>query len=617
MSQDWIHGPRCGIDNCRSRKYAIGEDGFKYCSRGHQAAEQLIGDDDEYMGAAAKKSKRSGDEDAVRPPKYLQGREATSLFLQCYQLLLRKQTWWLIREKNFPPELETIVKDLWALKLQMLKPLLQERDESSRSFSSQSSSRAASRASSRSSQPSSASEMSDHEFEAESDGSMHFSQSRANRRARRPRFIDSLGILYLAALLLHLPLSVGDVYAWIMAPGYPFLRGLDYLPTTMKQTLPPNMLKTFDSRIGAPDPGKIHLATIEVASSYASMFDMQMPTINHSLLLVRYMKNLGLPLDVFTFTQHLSRLLNVSHAMPDASHTHLASYSHPEAQLVGLLCIAVKLLYPFDGLTRAPRTPNEPGTLGMPWQKWNDIHTAKSSFLPHASTSKVTPDQSGATEENMLSITEKDILSMTGPELDTYMAWFRRTWLPRDDTEGDAESQNISDYLRAVWALFPVDGSGDATSATASASTNKDKLPRSFDGDAEDPLTFVHAVQASLDHVDAVSDTDAAREDNDRVLRMGSSYTHYRTVSDIPEIGLPFFKAAAQAVGLSLEQMVQVVFSLEMKVLKWTQAQRSEVGRGRSRERRQHGRDNQGDTARPSADGDGDAMSLDLGDDDF
>ena len=42
MDSRWEQGPVCGFENCRSRRYEEGDDGFRYCENGHQQFVSVI-----------------------------------------------------------------------------------------------------------------------------------------------------------------------------------------------------------------------------------------------------------------------------------------------------------------------------------------------------------------------------------------------------------------------------------------------------------------------------------------------------------------------------------------------------------------------------------------------
>ena len=65
------------------------------------------------------------------------GASANELFLQAYQLILWKQCYTLIHTIGFPEELEIVVKDLWALRLQLLKVKVDATPDQGTIFSSQ------------------------------------------------------------------------------------------------------------------------------------------------------------------------------------------------------------------------------------------------------------------------------------------------------------------------------------------------------------------------------------------------------------------------------------------------------------------------------------------------
>lgn len=130
----------------------------------------------------------------------LSGTEATELYLQSYQLILWKQCFWLVNEKGFPKELETVVRDLWGLRLGLLHvdqhQLQTEGDlgASSAGFSSTSEGE-----------------------NTDSDGkSMISTRSRRSEvgKDNLPKLIETLGLCYLATLLMRLPTSLGEFCKW-------------------------------------------------------------------------------------------------------------------------------------------------------------------------------------------------------------------------------------------------------------------------------------------------------------------------------------------------------------------------------------------------------------------
>lgn len=101
----------CDVDNCRSRRYHVASDGRTYCHRGHQVEGEVLTQQEEFsvggsqVAAKSKKSRKEGEQREKATLK-LQGAAAVELYLQCFQLILRKQLKWLMQVKNYPIELE-------------------------------------------------------------------------------------------------------------------------------------------------------------------------------------------------------------------------------------------------------------------------------------------------------------------------------------------------------------------------------------------------------------------------------------------------------------------------------------------------------------------------------
>jgi RNA polymerase I-specific transcription initiation factor RRN7 len=129
-------------------------------------------------------------------------------------LILWKQCFWFVNDKGFPKELETVVRDLWGLRLSLVHggkgPAGAGGDQfSSMGFSS-----------------TSEGETSD------SDGkSVVSSRSRRSEveRDRLPRLIETLALCYLGTLLMRLPTSIGEIYSWAAKEEMVFARAVSFI----------------------------------------------------------------------------------------------------------------------------------------------------------------------------------------------------------------------------------------------------------------------------------------------------------------------------------------------------------------------------------------------------
>jgi len=100
----------------------------------------------------------------------------------------------LIHSKGFLPELESVVRDLWALRLQIIKHQDKEAPEDTDTefqqlFSSQA------------------------EVSEEDDGS---AREMKKREKNLPTLIDSLSLCYLGMVVLRIPVSLGDLHKYAL-----------------------------------------------------------------------------------------------------------------------------------------------------------------------------------------------------------------------------------------------------------------------------------------------------------------------------------------------------------------------------------------------------------------
>lgn len=178
--------------------------------------------DEEYgnTGRIARKQK----EVKHREKQKLSGRHARDLYLECLQLMLRKQLAWLIGEKGFKAELETVVRDLWDLRIRGCPP-------------------AAAGGGGGTNEPETTSdgEMSLFSSQAEdaaSEDESRRSLSRSRRKRARswssdagdtwptPSIVDTLALCYLGCLLLRIPKRIGDFVSWAKGGNIPYKQGV-------------------------------------------------------------------------------------------------------------------------------------------------------------------------------------------------------------------------------------------------------------------------------------------------------------------------------------------------------------------------------------------------------
>ena len=346
--------------------------------------------------------------------RHLTGNAARELFLECLQLILRKQVWWLIKEKNLPDELETVVRDLWDLRVRNFSglklagevdvesgteyttdnELFSSQSESERSRTSASTTQStASRARSWTSQP--------------------------GEHWNLPALVDNLAICYLGCILLRLPIRVGDIYNWAKDDQMLFLGAVQSLPREMKMRLPGSYHRALMARNFRFRGGEVHEAIFELVRSYHLNYEMTFPPLNVPLLLLQYLRELALPAEVYLQVRQLASLLDLDFSF-DLTKQRSSGLDDPDITLVSCIILTTKILYPFDDVKRYPISRNDPTCLKMDWARWQTaMKESPIDRLERRDMDRLGPEDAWAMDEN---------------KLDDYMNWFQKTSLR--DTEG-------------------------------------------------------------------------------------------------------------------------------------------------------------------------------------
>jgi RNA polymerase I-specific transcription initiation factor RRN7 len=188
-------GESCTYGGCPEKRYYIA-DGKRFCKRGHEQEgyRQIQADEDDFntQGRVTRKKR----EERERVERVFSGRDALELYLQCYMLVLRKQIWWLVKEKGLPLELETVVRDLFSVRLRDVRALGKEGvgvgSAENVGFSSQS----------------------------------QADDVKVAKDSRTPKLIDSLGLCYLGILSLRRGVTLGELHRWAAREEIVFLRAV-------------------------------------------------------------------------------------------------------------------------------------------------------------------------------------------------------------------------------------------------------------------------------------------------------------------------------------------------------------------------------------------------------
>ncbi|KXH53792.1 forms a complex with the other RRN protein RRN6 and RRN11 [Colletotrichum salicis] len=495
-------GERCEF--CGSRKWYL-ENGLRFCAKeGHQLqgyVEFDLGDEDfGQKGRVARKEKQAKE----RIRRVLTGQQARDLYLECLQLILREQVNWLVAAKGHKPELETVVRDLWDLRISGAATIVQD---------------------------DSASEGEPTLFSSQLDLAQDEQHRSRNRRAQSwtgenssewpaPRMIDTLGLCFLGCMLLRIPTRVGDLCKWARGGSIPYKEAYRQLPQEMRDRLPTGYTTPLKSAsLAVFDNGELHATVMNLALSYHLNYSMIFPPLNDVLMTLQYARELGLPVETVAIARRVPPIANLAFSFP-LEKTRLRLINQPEILLVTILVLAAMHCFPFEDNIPAPQDENNFILPKLDWKEWKGIMTPALATDEAISTVDYTD------------VTASQITSMSPKELDEYFAHLSLL------TEAQTEETLLARY-------FPMDE--QVPRQTVSETTGDEVTER---------LRAVQTQAASF------ADLDERNRQGDESLRK-NRYHSYKSEEDLPPIGRDFFQMAAQLAGLSVPMLVRAVNMLE------------------------------------------------------
>ncbi|KAF3767697.1 hypothetical protein M406DRAFT_254939 [Cryphonectria parasitica EP155] len=506
-------GERC--DECRAKRWYL-ESGFRYCENGHriEGFVEVDIDEEDNFGQTGRISRKER-EVKEKATRHLAGNEARELYLECLQLVLRRQVWWLVHERRLPAELETVVRDLWDLRIRSFAGLkrtaaAEETDTEMDSgtddefFSSQAGSESdASTVSTRTT----ASRARSWTSEAGQDWNM-------------PGLFHCLALCYLGCLSLSLPVRVGQIYEWARSDQLPFLGAFDALPKEMTDRLPGSYHRALMVKHTSFQGGELHQAVLELILEYHLNYDMVFPALNTPLLLFHYLRELALPAEVYVHVRAMIRLLSLIFTF-NMKKKRFRLLDHPDVLLIASVVFSTKLIYPFDGKERPPLSYRDPSSLQMDWDRWRELmRDSEAEGLERRDINKLQPE---------------DVWSMSDKKIDDYLDWYEETQIKHG-----TETQELRE-------LFPLSQRRRQVSRNTLTEDEIDERLKTAQ-------SYIRSVAPAA---------------GGWLLRAGDAHAIYRSVDDLPETARAFYGKAAELSGLSLGRLVKAVYTLERSVGRW------------------------------------------------
>ncbi|KAF2220989.1 hypothetical protein BDZ85DRAFT_22548 [Elsinoe ampelina] len=509
----------CEISNCGSRQFQIGEDGFTYCSEGHRQSQTglVTADDDEGLQPTGRKSVRKSQED--NDDAALTGREGFEHYLTCFQLILWKQARSFIEAIEAPPELESIVRDLWTLRLNALSDRLATTEDSldagSQMFSSQ-------------------------------DEGSNSENDRASRRTNKSEqsllgVTDGLCLIYLAALLLRLPVLPVQFHHMVEEGHVLYYRAIKDLDKGMTPKLEGRYHSLFDP-FSLLSIDRFRQEIDNTLRLFSAFFGLHAPALNHHLCLWRLISDLHLPVEIYAGTLRLARLLEMNFSfVTERSRWKSRTLEYVDLRLAALVVATTKLLFPLDSRERPPKRPTEPAALAMDWNAWVSVKQPEDQ-KPHSSF------------YGALRTTEKQVMEMSNTALDQYLSWFETMFTEDDVQATHGRAMRDANFKRSLRQMFPV----DLSQASNSADTTKQVESRS------DTTWDTNIVTSKMRPVRVLAQTGPDEDIN----RPGGEYVRYMTARELPpdSVVTIFYREVAAKMGFSVEHLCRSVYSVEKLV---------------------------------------------------
>jgi RNA polymerase I-specific transcription initiation factor RRN7 len=236
----------------------------------------------------------------------------------------------------------------------------------------------------------------------------------------------------------------------------------------------------------------------------------------------------------------------------------------PDLQLMVLIIISTKLLFPFDGLKRYPTTVKEPAAQVMDWALWE---------LAQKDFDHDQPFGGSIGKKTAIQITDQDVLNMTSAQLDAYMDWYESSWL---DTSKEpsrlAEMFPISRAEQDIPSTSVTAPESSSTSATVPTPAPAAPVTIPVTPDAPATPAPPDTTQQKLDILlqtvmQALKTRRVIPEDEeDDHRRPGEWYHRYRWESHLSGPARTFYELAAQLAAVPLKTLVRAVTFVEFKI---------------------------------------------------
>ncbi|KAI9167239.1 eukaryotic translation initiation factor 5A [Paramyrothecium foliicola] len=507
-------GERCPV--CGSRKWYL-QNGLRFCANGDQIEGFIqfdVGDEEDSgkMGAVARREKELRESEK----RHLSGAAGKKLYLEALQLIIRNQIQWLVKEKGHRSELETVVRDLWDLRIRGSGSLGPEESTGTGELAMFSS------------QPQSGSEPENEPNAARMEARAQRWDPERGSDWPLPKVPDTLALCYLGCLLLRIPTRMGELITWANNGHIPYKRAYHDLPREMQDRMPSAYTRALKLPLRTDVGNDLYDATIDLALSYRMNYELIFPPAEGVVMLIYIAKRLVVPVDSIIIARQLADLLQCPFGLP-VHKSKIYPLDHPEVLLVALLVVATKLAFPFESrynsLLQFKFTPT------FNWTVW-------------AESEVTSPEKSARDKPDYDQISAEDVASMSDEALSAYFSHV--------SSFIDRNNENT------ITQLFPQEA----------RPSPKNPVPERPESDTNRLLPEL------LGRLTTASESSHPQEKSRYESHTQSSgYQAFRDAKDLFGTAKSFYSAAANVAGISLEMLVQAVYMLEQRIILWQRKQ--------------------------------------------
>ncbi|KAI9143243.1 hypothetical protein BKA69DRAFT_1173806 [Paraphysoderma sedebokerense] len=172
------------------------------------------------------------------------------------------------------------------------------------------------------------------------------------KRVQKLYLSHTLALVFLGCVIARVPVMVIDIHTWANNNVIPYLNALEILPPKLRYNVSRRGRFLYQNNI-IPHPRSVIKDINTFSRMFEAKFYITIPPANTPLILYRFIYNLLLPAEMYTFVNELLTIIK-----PELYYQCSGS-SAPEIQILGCILIAFKFIW---GLGNKDPPPSSPET---------------------------------------------------------------------------------------------------------------------------------------------------------------------------------------------------------------------------------------------------------------